>query len=119
MKLRKVRSYRGFASTHGKFNIEVVYTLSDFGYCNKLFTCMECGEIFVIDFENPKFAGKTAQDIAGETVCPKCGIPLRDTIRPYPENFLTEDGQEGHFKPERIIPPDSESLVKEFWEIGA
>jgi hypothetical protein len=86
-------------------------------YLIKLFSCIECGEIFVIDFENPKFAGKTAGQIAGDTECPKCGKPLRETIQPYPENFRTNDGRIGHFEPDRIIPPDAESLVKEFWEV--
>ncbi len=118
MRLRKVRCYRGFAAAHGKFNIKVFYTVPDFGYFNKLFTCMACGEIFVIDMENPKLAGKTAPEVAGDTACPKCGKLLRETMRPYPEYFRTEGGQEGHFEPEPIIPPDSESLIKEFWEIG-
>lgn len=118
MKPRQVRCYRGFASVPGRFNIEVLYTVPDFGYWSRLFTCIECGEIFVIDFENPSFAGKTAEQIAGDAVCPKCGKSLRETIRPYPEHFRTDDGQVGHFEPERIIPPDSESLVKEVLEIG-
>ena len=64
MKPRLVRCYRGFASLPGKANIEVFYTVPDFGYSNKLFTCIECGELFIIDFENPNFAGKTAEQIA-------------------------------------------------------
>lgn len=117
MKTRLVRCYRGFASLLGKLNIEVFYTVPDFGYLNKLFSCIECGEFFVIDFDNPSFAGKKAEQIAGNTSCPKCGRMLKDTIRAYPESFRTNDGQIGHFEPERIIPPDSESLVKEFLEI--
>jgi rubredoxin len=118
MKKIKVRCYKGFAAAEGKFNIEVYYTVPDMGYFRKLFTCINCGEIFVIDKENPKFAGKTAREIAADAICPKCNKRLPETIRPYPENFRTESGQEGHFEPERIIPPDSESLVKEFWEVG-
>lgn len=117
MKPRLVRCYRGFASLPGRFNIEVFYTVPDMGYWNKLFTCIECGELFVIDFENPNFAGKTAEQIAGNVACPKCRKPLRETIRPYPEHFHADDGRVGNFEPERIIPPDSESLVKEFLEI--
>lgn len=118
MKTRLVRCYRGFASLPGKANIEVFYIAPDFGYATKLFTCIECGELFIIDFENPNFAGKTAEQIAGNTMCPKCGKPLRETIRAYPENFRAEDGRVGDFEPDRIIPPDSESIVKEFLEIG-
>ena len=118
MKLRQIRCYRGFAWVPGKFNIDIFYTTSDFGYGKQLFTCIECGELFVIDFENPSFAGKTAEQIAADATCPKCAKALQETIRSYPQNFRAEDGQIGHFEPDRIIPPDSESLVKEFWEVG-
>lgn len=118
MKPRLVRCSRGFASLPGKANIEVLYTVPDFGYGNKLFTCIECGELFVIDFENPNFAGKTAEQIASNAACPKCGKPLRETICAYPESFRADDGRVGHFEPDRIIPPDSESIVKELLEIG-
>jgi len=118
MKPRLVRCYRGFAALPGKANIEVFYTVPDFGYADKLFTCIECGELFVIDFENPNFAGKTAEQIVGNTPCPKCGKRLRETIRDYPEGFRADDGRVGHFEPDRIIPPDSESIVKEFLGIG-
>ena len=117
MKPRLVRCYRGFASLPGRFNIEVFYTVPDMGYWNKLFSCIACGELFVIDFENPTFAGKTAEQIASNTPCPKCGQRLGETICAYPDSFRADDGRVGHFEPERIIPPDLESLVKEFTEI--
>jgi hypothetical protein len=98
------------------FNIEVFYTVPEM-YLIKLFTCIECGELFVIDFENPSFGGKTAEQIAGDGACPKCGKMLQKTIRAYPETFRAADGQIGHFKPERIIPPDSESVLKEIFEL--
>ena len=75
MKARKVRCYRGYASVPGRWNIEVFCTVPDM-YLIKLFTWIQCGEIFVIDFENPSFRGKTAEEIAGDAVCPKCGKPL-------------------------------------------
>jgi hypothetical protein len=117
MKAREVRCYRGFASVAGRYNIEVFYTLPEM-YLIKLFTCIACGEILVIDFENPELAGKAAEQIAGNAMCPKCRKPLRETIRAYPESFRTDDGQVGHFDPGRKIPPDSESLVKTFLEVG-
>jgi len=119
MKPRLVRCYRGFASVPGRFNIQVFYTVPDFGYCIKLFTCIKCGELFMADFENPSFENKTAGQIVGSTACPKCGHLLRDTIQPYPEHFRTEDGLIGRFEPDQIFPPDSESLVKKFLEINA
>jgi hypothetical protein len=101
----------------GKFNIEVYYTVPEM-YLIKLFTCIECGEVFVVDFENPNLSGKTVEQIVADTVCPQCGRLLPKTIRPYPKSFRADDGRIGRFEPEPIIPPDSESLVKEFLEIG-
>jgi hypothetical protein len=118
MKLCPVKCFKAFASIPGRFNIEVFYVVPDFGYGAKLFTCIECGELFVIDLENPRFAGKLPEQIAGNELCPKCAKPLKETIHAYPEDFRTKDGQIGHFEPDRVIPPDSESFVKEFWEIG-
>jgi hypothetical protein len=86
-------------------------------YLIKLFTCIECGELFVIDLENPNLAGKSAEQLAAKTLCPKCGRLLGETIQPYPESFCADDGRVGHFQPERTIPPDTESLVEEFLEI--
>lgn len=118
MKKRIIRCFQSFASLSGKYNIEVFYTVPDFGHWNKLFTCIECGELFVVDLENPIFANKDDKQIAGNISCPKCGKSLSETIRPYPENFRTDDGQIGHFNPGNYIPSDNESLVHEFVEIG-
>jgi hypothetical protein len=117
MKTRLVRCYRGYASLPDRANIEVFYTIPDMGYFIKLFTCIECGELFAIDLGNPNFAGKTAEQLAANASCPRCGAPLGETIQPYPEIFRADDGQLGGFRPERIIPPDSESLIKEFLQI--
>lgn len=117
MKRRHVRCYRGFASLPGKANIEVFYTLPEM-YLIKLFTCIECGELFVIDYENPAFAEKTPEQIAANTICPKCGGLLSVTIRAYPKSFHSDDDRIGSFEPSHTIPPDSESFVKEFWELG-
>jgi hypothetical protein len=118
MKTRLVRCYRGLASLPGRWNIEVFYSIPDM-FAIKLFTCIECGAVYVIDFENPGLASQAVEQIARDTLCAKCDKPLRETIRPYPEFFRAEDGRIGHFEAEHIIPPDSESLVKEFLELGA
>ena len=117
MKKRIIRCFRGFASLPGKFNIEVFYTVPDCGHWNKLFTCIECGELFVIDLENPSLANKRVEQIITNIVCPKCGKELSKTVHPYPENFRTDDGQIGCFIPAQQIPSDNESLVHEFFEM--
>lgn len=119
MKKRSIRCYRGFASLPGKFNIEVFYTVPDFGYWNKMFTCTNCSEIFFIDLENPAFKGKSEEQIAINIFCPKCGKRLSETIRPYPENFRVDDGRIGSFIPSTQMPSENESIIHEFFEVSS
>jgi len=116
MKRGKIRCYRGYAHAFGRWNIEVFYTMPD-GHHMKLFTCIECGAILFMDMDNPALARQTVQETVGDEVCPECGRLLRNSLREYPENFLTEDGRIGHFDPGRHYPPDSESLFKEIWQL--
>jgi len=117
MKMRQVRCYRGFASLGARWNIPVFYVLPEM-YRIELFICTQCGEIYVVDFENPKHHGRSIEFISGSSCCQKCGQSLGEILRSYPETFRTDDGQIGHFEASRIIPPDSESLVKDFLELG-
>jgi hypothetical protein len=80
-------------------------------------TCTNCGELFVIDWENPKTKGLTLRDIAASTNCPTCNSPLRDTLRDYPQTIKLPNGQFGSFTPDNYIPPDNETIIVEFFEI--
>ena len=76
---------------------------------------MNCGEIFVADFENPNFHGKLIQEITHGQKCPRCSYDLSKSLQAYPGTFRTENGDVGHFVPERI--PATESEIVEFYEI--
>ncbi len=117
VKRRTVRCARGFATVGGRANIEVWYAVVDFGYGITLFTCHDCGELFVLDFENPAFWGRSAEQIVRDLPCPRCGSPLSATIRAYPQTFRTEDGQVGHFDPPLRRPPDPETVFLDLLEI--
>ena len=56
-------------------------------------------------------------DLAKGMRCPSCNASLSETIRRYPQTFRAPDGSLGSFDPGTIIPPDNESLVREFFEI--
>lgn len=116
MKKRKVRCYRGYASMGSIQNIPVYYTMSE-GYNIQLYMCSHCGEIFVIDWENPLFKGKNVARIAGNSDCPTCSKALATTITKYPETFKFSD-KEGHFVLPHLIPPDGESVIREFYDLG-
>ena len=117
MRKIKVRCYRSYANAGKRHNIEVYYTLPDFGYVTKLYTDLRSGEIYALRIGDSGLAAKIIDEIASELVCPITGQPLKGHLTPYPQSFLCE-GVIGHFEPEARILPDDQSLICEFWEIS-
>lgn len=118
MNKRMVRCYKAYAEAGGFFNNPVFYLAQD-GYRLELATCINCGEIFVIDFENPRLAGRSIAEIAGEACCPSCHHKLMLSLRRYPETFVGRGGRIGSFVPATWIPPQEQSLIMELWEVPA
>jgi hypothetical protein len=118
MTKRKVRCFNKLANVYpGIFNYPVYYVAYE-GWSNYSFaTCISCGELFVIDWENPETEGLNINEIAGSESCPKCNSFLRDTIRNYPKAIKLPDGKIGSYIPDTYIPPDDESLIVEVFEI--
>ena len=117
MKKRPTRCYTGFAEAGGVHNIEVCYTIPDHGYEHVLLTCIACGEIFTFDRSNPRWSTMTLEHIAEGILCPTCGSKLCETAKPYPDWFLAPSGQRGRFVPPRIIPPDDQSFLMDFYTL--
>jgi len=114
---RKIRCYITLASVAPNIYNYPVYSLFHEGWSNfSLVTCSNCGELFVIDWENPKTKGLTMRDIAASNNCPSCNSPLRDTLQDYPQTIKLPNGQSGSFTPDKSIPPN-EILVVEFFEL--
>lgn len=109
---RAVRCFRGFASFPSLANVEVFYTVPDFGYDHRLFTCIECGALFVREGDQQ---GATTAGLP----CPQCRRDLGSTLRAYPATFRHIDGRVGHYEPSHAIPADSESIVREFFDLAA
>ena len=82
-----------------------------------LVTCIKCGEIFVIDLENPKTFEKSINEIASTNTCPNCNSFLRDSLSKYPKSIKLPNGKIGSFIPQNIIPKDEETFLIEFYEI--
>ncbi len=117
METRKVRVYRGFGSTSVRANIEVFYSLPGHGYANRLYSCLSCGTVLVLDMDNPELAGIDISEMIAGVSCPHCGeTGTNGNVCEYPETF-SKDGEIGHFRPEKLIPPDEESSVVELPEI--
>jgi len=116
---RKIRCYITLACVAPNIYNYPVYALFHEGWSNfSLVTCSSCGELFVIDWENPKTKGLTIRAIAASNNCPSCNSPLRDTLQDYPQTIKLPNGQSGSFTPDKSIPPNSEILVVEFFELA-
>lgn len=111
-----VRCYIGFAVIGMRHNIEVYYTMPDFGYCMCLFTDLRTGEIYAIDTSHNNISENGLNDLTEDLLCPVTGRLLKDNLVLYPNSFLFED-QIGHFCVDSHIPDDSKSIIREFWEI--
>ena len=115
---KKIRCYKTLANVYPNLYNYPVYYIVNEGWSNfSLNTCINCGEIFVIDWENPKTQDKSINELASSKICPICNSSLESTIREYPKTIKLSDGKIGSFIPESYIPPDNESLIKEFFEI--
>lgn len=116
---KKIRCFKTFAHVAPNIYNYPVYFLSHEGWSNlSLATCINCGEIFVIDWENPATKGLSLKEIASSNRCPTCNFFLKDTIQDYPKTIRLPNGMIGSYVPETQIPPDNESLIIDFFEIS-
>jgi hypothetical protein len=116
MKKRQIRCFRALADASGTFNNEVIYPASD-GYRLELAICIRCGELFLVDREDPLIGSQPVDRLVEGTPCPKCGTSLGQSIRDYPDTFIGRDGRLGTYLPPTWIPSDRESFLVDFWVI--
>lgn len=118
MKKKKIRCYKTLANVYPGVNNYTVYFLVYEGWSNfSLTTCLNCGELFVIDWENHITNGSSIVEVAGSCTCPTCNSLLKDTLRNYPQSIRLPNGNIGSFTPDNFIPADEESLILEVFEI--
>lgn len=118
MRKKKIRCYKTFINDYPGVKDFPVYYLAYEGWSSyTLATCLQCGELFVIDWENPKTKDLSSIEVAGSACCPTCNSLLKDTMREYPKTIKLPNGKIGTYVPTGIIPPDEESLVLDFFEI--
>lgn len=118
MKKKEIRCYKEYANVYpGVYNYLVYFPTREGWSSFSFVTCINCGEIFVIDWENPLTSGKTITEIAGNLSCPTCILPLRDTLKKYPEYIKLPNGKIGNFNPNNFTSSEGESLISGFYEI--
>ena len=83
---------------------------------HRLISCLNCGHVYAVGVASMVYVGPPLDEKLKELKCISCGRGLSETCAPYPESYVV-DGGIVHFERQRTIPPDAESVVKEFDEI--
>lgn len=118
MKQKKIGCFKIYESIgHNTHNYEVIIPLKSGWSNNTLVTCKKCGELFVIDWENPATKNLSIQEIAGSSECPVCKSLLKDQIANYPDTIRISDGVFGDFHGNIINAPDNQTEILEFYEL--
>ncbi len=98
-------------------NHEIIIPLRGGRSNNTLVTCKKCGELFVIDWENPATENLSIQEIAGFSECPTCKSLLRNEIADYPDTIKISEGVFGSFHGSIVNYSDDQTEVIEFYEL--
>jgi len=117
MKTRGVRCWKAAGRCDNGHTVEVYFTVPDFGDSDKLFTCLACAAIYVVNPDAEYYSGVPFEQLRQTTSCEVCGRTLMELAQ-YPETFLCiHDRELGHFfRNDRTIPPSDDALVKDFWD---
>jgi len=114
MKKIQVRCVKGFGVIGNLHNIEVIKPLSGFGYAKKFYCCSHCGELFVLDLNNPALKGSRELSASFNETCPRCKISLEGLIVTYPEHVVLTSGLE-RMDESTIVYDHEFSFIKEYW----
>lgn len=118
MTRRKVNCFLFHIKANSSFHNEVYLPNTGGWAALELAICINCGELFVIDRDNPALSNLTLEDISKRKVCPKCQSVLESTLKPYPLNFLIKPGEIGTFTTPRFISDDQETKIIEVWQLS-
>ena len=107
MKIRRIKCFLTFVSPLPGIYNQPVYNILHDGFSNlNLATCLNCGELFVIDYENPKTFQILLHDLVEKLKCPTCEHNLAAVIAKYPETIWLSKDRYGSYVPDAIIPAD-------------
>lgn len=105
----RVQNYRPGKATPDE--LWITYPEGSAGH--DLITCLRCGTVFAVTLALAEYVGPDLKTKLKETLCSGCGSPLDGHWAAYPETYIAE-GKEYRFERDRMLPPDDESIVREF-----
>ena len=80
---------------------------------HSLITCLSCGGLFAVTVAKEVYVGPPLEEKLLDAICSQCGRGLRGNWAYYPEAYVV-DGQVFSYERASVIPPDEESIVREF-----
>jgi hypothetical protein len=83
---QKFRFKNEFFQIDGISNIPA-HVICAGNYDLRSYCCKNCGEIYVVDFENPDRQNVPVKELAKNKYCKTCGVSLEESIVKYPENI--------------------------------
>lgn len=83
--IRQFRFKTEYFKINGIWNIEGLIICSGNGYDPRTYCCINCGELFVIEFSN---GPRDVNVLTAGKFCPRCGVSLSESLMSYPENIL-------------------------------
>lgn len=111
MNKRAVRLYKTCVDTTAEYNAEIFFLMQD-GYAMQLFQCGRCGELFILDLEDPATPGKPYRQHLQGKDCPACGAALEESAYCYPRHYRTRSGAIGAADvPHNVSGTDTETLL--------
>jgi hypothetical protein len=118
MKKKKIRCLIKYENVvPGLYNYKIFLPLNSGWSSNSLVTCTNCGELFVIDWENPETKNLSIKQIAASTFCPSCNVVLSKQLASYPKTIRISENLFGSFNDNVISIQDEESEFVEFYEL--
>lgn len=118
MQRKKIRCFIKYENiANGVYNFRVFLPVKSGWSNNSLVTCTNCGELFVIDWENPETKNLSVKQIASSNTCPSCNVLLSKFLASYPETIRISKNQFGGLKNGGILNEDEITEIIEFYEL--
>jgi hypothetical protein len=80
---------------------------------HNLITCLKCGAVYAVTIAEEVYVGPPLDNKLKGLDCSHCGSSLEGNYAYYPETYIASGKKHSYCRPTEI-PPDDQSIVKEF-----